>query len=425
MIYSELKECISSTQLDDKLKKIYCIDNLTEIKKRYLDLLEEAYATYGDGDYHFISSPGRSEIGGNHTDHQHGHVLAASINIDNLAIVKANDSNTINYKDKAFAPLKVELDDLSIHEDEINTSAALIRGIAARLDQLGYKTGGFDGLCDSHVLIGSGISSSACFEVMITEIFSSLYNDDRIDPVERALTSQYAENVYFGKPSGLMDQTSISVGGFVAIDFKDPSKPVIENHDFSFSDHGYELVLIDTKGDHSDLSHEYSAITSEIKKVALELGVEYLADSSLEKLMDNLKTIRDNVANDRAVLRSIHFYLEDQRAIRQTDAVKNNDIDTLISLMKDSGRSSYEYLQNANISGNHESQSICVGLAAADTVLLDEGVCRVHGGGFEGTIQLVVPQNKLAEIRKVMSSLFGDDCIMELKVRPVGTCLVI
>ena len=421
----ELRQYVASTRIDAILKKIYCCDEVEDIKKRYLDLLDEAYELYGDGDYHFVSSPGRSEIGGNHTDHQHGHVLAAGLNIDNLAVFKANGTKTVNYKDKALNAISVDLEDLSVHEDEVNTSMALVRGIAADLERLGYATGGFDGLCDSRVLIGSGISSSACFEVMVTEIFNHLYNEGKITPVQRAITSQYAENVYFGKPSGLMDQTAISVGGFVAIDFKDPKNPVIENHDFSFSDHGYELVLVDTKGDHADLSNEYAAITVEIKEVARKLGVEYLADSSLEELMKNLGQIRKDVNNDRAILRSIHFFLEDERAVLQKKAVSEDDVDSLLKLMRESGRSSFEYLQNVNVSSRPQSQSLALGLAVADKVLKGEGACRVHGGGFEGTIQIVVPEGKLEELKKEINNVFGEGSLMELRVRPVGTLTVI
>ena len=425
MNYTELKEYLHSTDFDHVLNEIICREDQETERQRYLKLLDEAVNAYGDGDYHFISSPGRSEIGGNHTDHQHGHVLAAALNIDNLAVVKAASDNKVRYHDKAFAPIEVDLNDLSIREDEVNTSMALIRGIASRLKEEGYEIGGFDALCDSHVLIGSGISSSACFEVMVTEIFSALYNDDKVTPVERAIYSQYAENVYFGKPSGLMDQTAISVGGFVAIDFKDPAHPVIENHDFSFSDHGYELVLVDTKGDHADLSDEYAAITREIKEVAHELGVEYLADSSLETLLKEVGNIRAKIRNDRAILRSIHFYKEDERAVKQKEAVRDGDIARLLELMKESARSSYEYLQNINVSSRPNSQSMAIGLALADTVLQGEGVCRVHGGGFEGTIQIVVPKEKLELLKETMNRVFGEGSVMVLKVRSAGTKLII
>ena len=239
MNYKELREYINSEKIDEILSRIICSNELSEEKARYTKLLDEAFELYGDGDYHIISSPGRSEIGGNHTDHQHGHVLAASLNIDNIAIVKANDDNIVRYKDGSFKTSPVDLSDLKVHEDEINTSESLIRGIAYRIDELGFRYGGLDAVCNSKVLVGSGISSSACFEVMMVEAFNILYNDGAIEAPERAKIGQYAENFYFGKPSGLLDQMAISVGGFVAIDFRDPQKPEIENFEFSFADYGY------------------------------------------------------------------------------------------------------------------------------------------------------------------------------------------
>ena len=425
MKYIDLKSYILSDEIDGILSKIICSENLLPEKQRYLKLLDEAYALYGDGDYHFVSSPGRSEIGGNHTDHQHGHVVAAGLSMDNVAVVKANDKNTVFYRDGDFRISPVDLSDLSVREDEINTSEALIRGVAGRLDNLGYRFGGFDALCDSRVLVGSGISSSACFEVMLVEIFNAVYNKGVIDPIERAKIGQYAENIYFGKPSGLLDQMAISVGGFVTIDFGKPEEPVIENFDFSFSDYGYELILVNTKGDHSDLSHEYAAVPNEIREVAHELGVEYLADSSLEKLIANFASIREKVKNDRAMLRALHFYNEDRRAIDEREAIRNRDIGKLLFLMKESGRSSFEYLQNVYPASRVNSQSLAIGLALADMYLGEEGAYRVHGGGFEGTIQLIVPREKVDGISTLMSSVFGDDCLLKVRVRPFGTRTVI
>ncbi len=421
----ELKEYILSGKLDETLKKITCKEEISAEKKRYLALLQDACELYGDGDYHFISSPGRSEIGGNHTDHQHGHVVAAGLNIDNLAVVKSSGNSIVRYKDRAFRPIEVDLKDLEVDRKEYNTSHSLIRGIASRLKQLGYGIGGFDALCESRVLVGSGISSSACFEVMIAEIFNSLFNGGKVSPVERAQIGQYAENTYFGKPSGLLDQTAISVGGFVTIDFRDPKVPQIENYDFSFSDYGYELVLVNTKGDHSDLSHEYAAVPNEIRKVAHLLGVEYLADSSREELLKKLPQIRKEVKNDRAILRAIHFYNEDERAVCLKEAIARKDLNTILKLMKESGRSSFEYLQNVYPASRPQSQSLAIGLALADMVLGEEGTFRVHGGGFEGTIQAVVPKEKLEDFEKIMKDTFGDDCILEVRVRPFGTLTVI
>lgn len=425
MLYGKLKDYINEGKLDSFLKKIYCVEDINSDKERYLKLLDDAFVIYGDGDYHFISSPGRSEIGGNHTDHQHGHVLAASLNYDNLAVVKKREDNLVNCVDALHAINNLDLSDLSIHKDETNTSQSLIRGIAAKLNELGYQIGGFDALCHSRVLVGSGISSSACFEMLIVEIFNYLYNQDKVDPVLRAIIGKYAENIYFGKPSGLLDQMAISVGDFVAIDFYDIDNPTIEKYDFSFADYGYQFVLVDTKGDHSDLSYEYAAIPNEIKEVAKCLNVEHLAYSSLDNLLANIDKIRKTVNNDRAILRSIHFFLEDQRAIKQKEAVKNKDINELLKLMKESGRSSYEYLQNVSVSSRLHSQSLALALAMCDICLKDDGAYRVHGGGFEGTIQAIVPFEKYDEFKKMMHSLFGEDCLLEAQIRPLGTVTVI
>ncbi len=425
MNYNELKEYICSDKIDDMLSKIICSTDLEEEKARYLNLLNDAYKLYGDGDYHFISSPGRSEIGGNHTDHQHGHVIAASLNIDNLAVVKRNDTNIVVYHDRDFNVDPVDLSELNVVSEESNTSKALIRGIAARLNQLGYKIGGFDALCESKVLVGSGISSSACFEVMVVEIFNALFNDDAVSPIERAKIGQYAENFYFGKPSGLLDQMAISVGGFVAIDFKDPESPAIENFDFSFADYGYQLILVNTKGDHSDLSSEYAAIPGEIKDVAHQLGVEYLADSSKEEFLKNLKSLRRKVGNDRGILRAFHFFNEDERAVEEREAIRNKDIDKLLRLMKKSGHSSFEYLQNVYPASRVNSQSLSIALALCDMFLDSEGAYRVHGGGFEGTIQVIVPKDRLYDFRKLMYAVFGEDSLLEVKIRPFGTVKVI
>ena len=424
MNYSDLKNYIISDQIDSILKTMTCLDDVSSEKNRYLNLLEEAFNTFGDGDYHFISSPGRSEVGGNHTDHQHGHVLACGVNIDDVVVFKANNTNICNYAYKNKI-IKVDVDDLEIHEEQYNTSESLIRGVAARLNQLGYKIGGFDAVCDAQVFSGSGISSSACFEVMLVEMFNSLFNEEKVSPVDRAIIGQYAENVYFGKPSGLMDQMAISVGSFIGIDFKDPNKPVIENYEFSFADYGYEFALINAKGDHADLSHEYAAIPNEIKEVSKQLGVEYLADSTMEEFMKKLPEIRKTIKNDRAILRAFHFYNEDKRAVQEKEAVKNKDINELLRLMNESGRSSYEYLQNVYPASLTYNQPIAVALALADQYLKDDGAYRVHGGGFGGTIQCIVPKDKMEGFSKVMKDAFGEDSILIAKVRPFGTKTVI
>lgn len=425
MRIDELHLAIAKGELDQKIAQIIGNDDVTRERERYFALIDQALEAFGDGDYHFISSPGRAEIGGNHTDHQHGHVLAAGLNVDNLAIVKRRDDLKAIFLDPHFPRIEIDLHDLLIREEEKNSSESLIRGIASKLKDMGYLVGGFEAICDSRVLIGSGISSSACFEVLIAEIFNKLFNEEKINAIERALVSQYAENVYFGKPSGLLDQLAISIGGFTAVDFKDPSKPVIENFNFSFSDHGYELLIINTKGSHSDLSHEYAAIPNEIKEVAKELGVEYLADSSLDVLLENLSAIREQVGNDRAILRSLHFYNEDVRAIKEKEAVKNNDVEELLRLMKESGHSSYMYLQNVYAASAYKSQSLAMALCLCDLLLKDRGSYRIQGGGFEGTIQAVVPHDMLESFKESIAAVFGENAIITAKIRPFGTAAIV
>ena len=425
MNYNELKTFINTKSIDETLHLVSCLDDLNNEKSRYLSILDSAFSIFKDGDYHIISSPGRTEIGGNHTDHQHGHVLAAAVNIDNVCACKTNDENIVRFKDKAFNIAEIDLNNLDINVKEYNTSESLIKGVAFKLKEMGYIIGGFDCYCDSKVLVGSGISSSACFEVMIGQIFNTLYNNNSISKKELAIIGMFAENEYFGKPSGLLDQMTIAQGGFVAINFKDPNNPEIESYDFSFSDYGYDLLLINTKGDHADLSHEYAAIPNEIKEVSKCLNVEYLADSSYDKLIDNFNSIRDTVKNDRSILRSMHFFKEDKRAILQKEAVRNKDINKLIELINNSGRSSYMYLQNVYPASRPNSQALALALCLTDNFLEEKGAFRVHGGGFDGTIQVIIPSNMTKDYLKLIEPIFGQDCVLFIKTRPVGTFTVI
>lgn len=421
MKYLELKNYVTSNKIDDLLSKIKGTNDLKKEKERYLNLIEKAYQRFGDGDYHLISSPGRTEIGGNHTDHQNGHVLAATINLDNICVVKKSEKNICTFIDDKFEDCIVDINNLKIVENEKNTSKSLIRGIAARLNELGYKIGGFETMCDSKVAIGSGMSSSACFEMMIVEIFNTLYNNEQITPINRALIGQYSENKYFGKACGLLDQTTISVGGFVAIDFKNPSNPTVESYDFNFKDYGYELILVNTKGDHADLSDEYSAIPKEMKDVAKELNGNVLTDINKEYFFENIKEIRNKIKNDRSILRAIHFFMEDERAISEKLAIENKNIEKLLDLINKSGKSSYMYLQNVYPSSMPKNQPLSIALAISDLILNDKGAYRVHGGGFGGTIQAVVPFELKEEYKKVLAHTFDDDSILELVIRPFGT----
>lgn len=425
MNYFELKDYIDQNEIDDVLIKIKRTNDLTNEKQRYHRILDEAYKRFGDGDYHFISSPGRSEICGNHTDHQHGHIVAASLDLDNLCCVKRNDHNICTFVDERFPDCIVDINDLSIKEEEKNTSSSLIRGIAYRLNELGYKIGGFDAYCESEVLIGSGISSSACYEVMLVEIFNSLYNDESIKPIDRALISQYAENNYFGKPCGLMDQLAISVGGLLAVDFNKPDEPLIDTYDFDFSDYDYQLLLINTKGSHALLNDEYAAVTKEIFEVAKIMDVDVLRDKSPNYFFENIKDIRDKLNNDRALLRAFHYYNEDKRAFELGKAIRNKDIEKILKIMNESGKSSFMYLQNVYPSSYTSNEPCAIGLALSDYILNGQGAFRIHGGGFAGTIQALVPNYLLDAYKSALSLMFEDDAIMMVKIRPFGTKTII
>lgn len=425
MNYKESCEYIGSNKIDSLLIKIICSEDIKEEKNRYHKLLDELYKEHGDGDFRFVSSPGRVEIGGNHTDHQHGHVIAATISHDNVCAFKKSDDTKIIYRDHKLGKVEIDISDTKFRKEEVNTSASIIRGIANRLKELGYKVGGFNAVCDSRVLIGSSLSSSACFEVMIVEIFSNLYNDGKINPIERALIAQYSENEYFGKASGLLDQSTISAGGFVAIDFKKPTDPVIESFDFSFDKYGYDFFVVDTKGTHTNLSDEYSAMPNECKIVAEELGKEVLADTNIDDFNKKIKAIRDNVKNDRALLRALHFYNEDERAVKQKEAIKNKDIDTLLKLMNDSGKSSFMYLQNVYSPVNYKVQNISIGLALTDSFLKGKGAFRIQGGGFEGTFLAIVPKDLSNSYTELINNLYGNFSAMKIKIRPIGITMVI
>lgn len=415
-----LSEHLASDQLNDAIARLICDSEVTSEKKRYCGLLNKANELYSDGDYHIVSAPGRTEVGGNHTDHNKGCVVAASVNLDSVALVKVNNTKIVNFKSEGFDILPVDLSDLSVQSNEVNKTESLIRGIAARFVQLGYRIGGFDAVSNSKVLPGSGISSSASFEVLVGEIFNHLFNDGKINPIEIAQISQYAENEYFGKPCGLMDQMAISVGGFTAIDFKDPAKPIVEKVDFDFKKAGYHLVITNTKGDHADLSGEYGAVPSEMKSVARELGHEVLRECELSELVHNIKPIRDSIHNDRALLRAIHFFKENQRAVDLKKALEAKDMDHVLELIRQSGQSSYMYLQNVTVPGSVKSQNLALALALSDVYLNGEGACRVHGGGFEGTIQAFVPTHLLNGYIELMKSVFGEDATHLMAIRNVG-----
>ena len=368
---------------------------------------------------YFFSAPGRTEISGNHTDHQHGCVLAAAVNLVTVAEVTLNHFGLIRVQSEGYPVVEVDLNDLSVHEEEKNTTASLIRGVAAAFSQRGAQLEGFDARVRSSVLPGSGLSSSAAFEVLMGTICNELFFDRKLSAVEIAQVGQYAENVYFGKPCGLMDQTASSVGGMVFIDFENPDSPVVERIDFDFAAAGHALCIIDSGADHADLTDEYAAIPGELKKISAFFGKEVLRDIPEADFFAALPELRHRVP-DRAILRAIHFYQENKRVQRQVQALRDGDFGTFLRLVSESGRSSWMYLQNITPTGATEHQDVAVALALCDTLLQGRGAFRVHGGGFAGTVQAFVPLEMLDSFKEGMERVLGEGKCHVLSIRSEG-----
>lgn len=381
---------------------------------------EKGFAdTFGKEAERFFSAPGRTEIGGNHTDHQHGCVLAAAVDLDIFGAAAKNDSRIIRIFSEGYGMEEISLDDLEVKKEEINTTASLIRGVASKITQMGYTLGGLDMYTVSNVLKGSGISSSAAYEVLVGTVINALYCENKLTPVEIAQIGQYAENVYFGKMSGLMDQTASSVGGVVAIDFRDNANPIVRKLDFDFTKAGYALCIIDSGADHADLSDEYSAIPMEMRQVAAHFGKEVLREVALADFLTDMAAVREK-AGDRATLRAYHFLKDNQRAIDEAAALEAGDFDKFLSLVKESGYSSFMYLQNVYVSGSVQHQEVAYALAACEAALAGKGAYRVHGGGFAGTIQAFVPQEMLAGFVEQMENAVGKGRCHVLSIRPAG-----
>ena len=376
-------------------------------------------ASFGGVPERYFSAPGRTEIGGNHTDHQRGRVLAGAVNLDTVAAVRRNGTGTIRVQSKGYPISIVELDCLTPVASEVNSTPALIRGVAARFAQLGCKVAGFDAYCESTVLPGSGLSSSAAFEVLIGTIINHLFFDGKVSQPQIAMIGQYAENVFFGKPCGLMDQTASAVGNLVTIDFFDKENPVIEPVDFDFASCGHALCIIDSGADHADLTDEYAAIPGEIKAVAACFGKDVLTQIDEKEFYAQLPRIR-KACGDRAVMRCIHFYQENARVPLQVAALREGDFEKFLSLIKQSGYSSYMYLQNVIPAGCKAHQDVAVALGLAEHYLQGRGAYRVHGGGFAGTIQAFVPLDMLDAFVAGMDAALGEGACHVLSIRPQG-----
>ena len=376
-------------------------------------------ASFGGTPERYFSAPGRTEIGGNHTDHQRGRVLAGAVNLDTVAAVRRNGTKTIRVQSKGYPMSLVDLENLTPAADEINSTPALIRGVAARFAQLGCQVQGFDAYCESTVLPGSGLSSSAAFEVLIGTIVNHMFFDGRVSRPEIAIIGQYAENVFFGKPCGLMDQTASAVGGLVTIDFADKDHPAIRSVNFDFASCGHALCIIDSRANHADLTDEYAAVPNEMKLLAKHLGREVLTEIPEEEFYAAMPELRANYG-DRAVLRGVHEYQENARVLKQVAALENGNFDEFLRLIKESGFSSWMYLQNVIPAGYKEHQDMAIALALCEKYLQGKGAYRVHGGGFAGTVQAFVPYDILDSFVKGIDAALGEGACHVLSIRPHG-----
>lgn len=423
---SVLKEQLTQGVFEKKLLDIYVDESRIGYQtERYLMAVEKYEQLYGEDEVAVYSAPGRSEVGGNHTDHQHGEILAASINLDAIAVVKKLDGPIVRVVSDGYKEIVIDVNDLSLKEEEKETTKALIKGVLAGAKERGYQIGGFQGYMASDVLIGAGLSSSAAFETLIGTILSYLYNDGMMEPVINAMIGQYAENVYFGKPCGLMDQMACSVGNLVHVNFANPAAPAVEKVDFDLNEYGYSLCITDTKGSHADLTADYAAVPAEMKSVAAFFGKDVLLEVTMEDVMGNISAIRRK-CGDRAVLRAIHFICENGRVRKEAAALKKGKIEEFLAAVKASGDSSYKYLQNVYSNHDIAHQNVSLALAVSEIALEGgAGVSRVHGGGFAGTVQAFVKDEDVAEYLNKMDQVFGKGACSVLKIRKYGGIKVI
>lgn len=420
-----LKQAMRSEKGREVLRQLYG-ENAKGVEARYESMEKKFFSYFGEGEYRIFSAPGRTEIGGNHTDHQYGRVLAAAVSVDTLGFVRPNGTSVVRYRSEGYrgeSEFRVDLADLSVNESEKGTTNALVRGAAAMMKQEGYNIGGFDVYVASTVLRGSGLSSSAAFEVFLVAVMDGLFNKGDMSPILRAQICQWTENRYFGKPSGLMDQMASSVGALVTIDFADIEAPVVEKVDFDFMATDYQLVVVDTGGNHANLTDEYAYIVDDMASVSRFFGVEKLRQVDENAFIQNLPALKGKVS-DRAILRTMHFFGDNARVVREVNALKQGDLKSFLNMVVDSGESSWKLLQNLYASGSPE-QGIPLALAVSEHLLKDHGAWRVHGGGFAGTIQAFVPNALLRDYVGMMDAIFHEGAATVLSIRPVGACEVV
>ena len=421
MTTKQLAASITNGALDTKLLSLYGESDLAAQKARYLAAISAFEALYGEREAGIYSVSGRSELSGNHTDHNHGCVVAASINLDIIAIAAATDDGVIRVKSEGFDE---DVVDVTAYTEPVTekfgTSESIIAGMCAGFRKNGHKVGGFCAYTTSSVLKGSGLSSSAAFEDMIGNILNHIYNNGTVDNVEIAMLAQYAENKFFGKPCGLMDQVACASGGIVAIDFADTDHPKIDKLTFDITAAGYNLCIVNTGGNHADLTDDYASVPAEMKKVASFFGKNYLRELSIKEILANAKALRE-ACGDRAILRAIHFFNENERVAAQKQALMDGDLDRFFAGVRSSGLSSFCYLQNVYTTKNVSEQGLSLALAVAEEFLADKKAAwRVHGGGFAGTIQAFVPTTEAEAFRAHMDGVFGEGACIVLRIRGEG-----
>lgn len=420
-----VKESFKENIYEDILKNLYGEMEYARQKNRYLSLIEKFSDKFSNEDIRIMSSPGRTELGGNHTDHNQGRVLAASIHLDSLAVAAfSSDSIATVYSEGFPNAFTVNINELDVKQNGEDSTTSLIRGILSIFKSNGKKIGGFNACISSDVLIGSGLSSSASIEVLIGKILSVLFNDDTLDSVELAKIGQQAENVYLEKPCGLMDQVACAYGGIVSIDFENPQTPLINSIEYSFEENGFTLLVIDTGGDHADLTEDYASIPKEMKSVASEFGKDVCRFVKKEEFFKKIPELSRNLG-DRAVLRALHFFYENDRVEAMISSLKDNDLASYLSDVRGSGDSSYKYLQNVFTSKYIRDQKISLAIALTESYPGFSGAVRVHGGGFAGTVQVYIKNNEFQDYTKYMENYFGPQSVTRLRIRNRGALVIV
>ncbi|NBH32258.1 galactokinase [Clostridiaceae bacterium] len=421
----ETLSLLDSEKARKRMEELYGREQAEENAGRYRDMIEKFKNTYGDKDIFMFSAPGRTEISGNHTDHNHGKVLAGSINLDCVGIAAKNDSSKVNLVSETFnQKFTIDLEDLEPSERKAGTED-LVRGLLQGFKEFGYEIGGFDAYITSNVISSAGVSSSAAFEMLLCSMINTFFNEGRMDTVAYAHVGKYAENVYWDKGSGLLDQMACAVGGLITIDFKDPAAPVVEKIDFDFASMNHSLMIVQTGKGHADLSADYSSVPNEMKKVAEYFGKEVCAEITKEQVIKNLKGVRE-FAGDRSVMRALHFFEENERVEAEVAALKEGRFQDFLDGITASGNSSWKWLQNCFTNAAYQEQGITVALALTELFLAEKkrGACRIHGGGFAGVIMAMIPNDLVEEYTAYMEEALGEGCVYRMTIRPYGAICV-